>query len=162
MVMANTERISRALDLLRDGLRPKCEDTWRGFYGDNWLEAVNGRVRNPERNPSTGDAAFLFKGMKATWNEVFSHGFTQTIRSLVFEVADARNKWAHQEALPADDTSRALDSMERLLEAFGNSEERQQIRNLRRDLWRQCRRRSRDRNVARPRPNRPKVSLWRA
>ena len=137
MVMANTERISRALDLLRDGLRPKCEDTWRGFYGDNWLGAVNGQLHNPDRNPSTGDSAFLFKGMKATWDDVFRHVSTQAVRSLVFEVAEARNKWAHQEALPADDTSRALDSMERLLEAFGNSEERQQIRNLRRDLWRQ-------------------------
>ncbi len=40
MVVANTERISRGLDLLRDGLRPKCEDTWRGFYGDGWLDSA--------------------------------------------------------------------------------------------------------------------------
>ena len=85
MVMANTERISKALDLLRDGLRPKCEDTWRGFYGDGWLETVNGRLHTPERSPSVDDAAFLFKGMKATWNDVFGHGFPPAVRSLVFE-----------------------------------------------------------------------------
>ena len=90
MVMANAERISKALDQLRDGLRPKCEDTWRGFYGDGWLEAVNGRLHTPERNPSVDDAAFLFKGMKATWQEVFGHGFPPAVRALVFEVADSR------------------------------------------------------------------------
>ncbi|MYG93975.1 MAG: ATP-binding protein [Acidimicrobiia bacterium] len=137
MVMANTERIARALDLLRDGLRPKCEDTWRGFYGDGWLETVNGRLHTPDSNPSTEDAAFLFKGMKVTWQEVFGHGFPPAVRALVFEVADARNSWAHQQALSTDDTVRALDSMERLLETFGNLDERQQIRSLRRDLMRQ-------------------------
>ena len=137
MVMANTERISKALDLLRDGLRQECEDTWRGFYGEGWLQSVNGRLHAPDRNPSTEDAAFLFKGMKATWPEVFGHGFPPAVRSLVFEVSDARNSWAHQQALSTDDTVRALDSMERLLEAFGNLDERQKIRDLRRDLMRQ-------------------------
>ncbi|MXZ78951.1 MAG: ATP-binding protein [Gemmatimonadetes bacterium] len=167
MVMANTERIARALDLLRDGLRPKCEDTWRGFYGDGWLEMVNGRLHTPDRNPSTEDAAFLFKGMKATWQEVFGHGFPPAIRALVFEVADARNSWAHQQALSTDDTARALDSMERLLEAFGNLDERQQIRNLRRDLMRQMveeeSRAERRKTAAKPTEGHPTAGLtpWR-
>jgi len=167
MVMANTERISRALDLLRDGLRPKCEDTWRGFYGDGWLEAVNGRLHTPERSPSTEDAAFLFKGMKATWQEVFGHGFPPAVRALVFEVADARNSWAHQQALSTDDTARALDSMERLLEAFGNLDERQKIRDLRRDLMRQMvdeeSRAQRRKTAAKPTEGHPTAGLtaWR-
>ena len=137
MVMANTERIHKALDLLRDGLRPKCEETWTGFYGDGWLKAINSQMHKPEPAPSTNDVAFLFKGMKASWNEVFSHGFPQAIRSLVFELAEVRNTWAHQGSFTTDDTVRALDSMERVLEAFGNIDERQQIRALRRDLMRQ-------------------------
>lgn len=167
MVMANTERIARALNSLRDGLRPKCEDTWRGFYGDGWLEAVNGRLHTPERSPSTEDAAFLFKAMKATWQEVFGHGFPSAIRSLVFEVADARNSWANQQALSTDDTARALDSMERLLEAFGNLDERQQIRNLRRDLMRQMveeeSRTERRKTAAKPTEGHPTAGLtpWR-
>ncbi len=167
MVMANTERISKALDLLRDGLRPKCEDTWRGFYGDVWLDAVNGRLHTPERSPSVDDAAFLFKGMKATWQEVFGHGFPPAVRALVFEVADARNSWAHQQALSTDDTVRALDSMERLLEAFGNLEERQQIRSLRRDLMRQMMeeesRAERRKTAAKPTEGQPQAGLtpWR-
>ena len=167
MVMANTERISRALDLLRDGLRPKCEETWQGFYGDDWLQTLNQRLHNPQTNPSTDDAAFLLTGVKVTWNEVFGHGFPAAVRSLVFEVAEARNKWAHQQSMSTDDTGRALDSMERLLEAFGNAAERQKIRGLRRDLMRQMvdeeSRSERRRTAAKPAEGKPKAGLtpWR-
>ena len=137
MVMPNTERISKALDLLRDGLRPRCEETWSGYFGEDWLSIVNGQLHNPERDPNTGDVAFLFKGMKATWNDVFGSAYPAAVRSLVFELSEVRNGWAHQETFSSDDTVRALDSMERVLDAFGNLEERQGIRTLRRDLMRQ-------------------------
>ena len=51
MVMANTERVAKALGLLRDGLGPACEDTWRGFYGDGWLQKVNSRLHTSESSP---------------------------------------------------------------------------------------------------------------
>ena len=167
MVMANTERIAKALDLLRDGLRPKCEETWRGFYGDDWLQTVNQRLHNPLRQPSTDDAAFLLTGIKLTWNEVFGHGFPAGVRSMVFEVADARNRWAHQQSVSTDDTIRALDSMERVLESFGNATERHQIRGLRQDLMRQMvdeqSRSERRRTAAQPAEGRPDKGLtpWR-
>ena len=167
MVMANTERVAKALDLLRDGLGPACEATWRGFYGDGWLPQVNSRLHSPDRDPSVGDSAFLFKGIKATWNEVFSHGFGPSVRSMVFEVSDVRNRWAHQQSLTSDDTVRALDSMERVLEAFGNSDQRDQIRTLRRDLMRQMfdeeSRSERRRTAAKPTEGTPHAGLtpWR-
>ena len=105
--------------------------------------------------------------MKATWNEIFGHGFSPSIRSLVFEVADARNAWAHRQQFTTDDTARALDSMERLLEAFGNSDERQKIRGLRRDLVRQMfdeeSRAERRRTAAKPTEGQPLAGLtpWR-
>ena len=136
MVMANTERLTRALDHLRDGLGPKCEETWQGFFGDGWIDQVNSRLHHPDTNPSITDVAFLLKGMKVTWNDVFGHGFPLAIRSLVFELAEVRNGWAHQEAFSTDDTSRAIDSMERVLEAFGNADQRKEIRDLRREIGR--------------------------
>lgn len=167
MVMPNTERIARALDLLRDGLRPKCEATWKGFYGEGWLQTVNGRLHNPEQSPSTADVAFLFKGMKGTWNDVFGHGFPPAVRALVFELSDARNNWAHQGPFTTDDTVRVLDAMERVLDAFGNLEERQEIRILRRDLMRQMfdeeSRAERRKTAARPTEGQPQAGLtpWR-
>ena len=167
MVMANSERVARALDLLRDGLAPRCAATWEGFYGPRWLEAVNNQLHTPEANPRVSDVAFLFKGMKGTWNEVFGHGFTPAVRSLVFELAEVRNRWAHQETLSSDDVARALDSMERVLEAFGNAAERHKIRDLRRDLMRQMfeeeSRAERRRTAAKPTEGQPQAGLtpWR-
>jgi len=167
MVMANNERIARALDLLRDGLGPKCAVTWEGFYGAQWLQVVNSRLHSPEHNPRVNDVAFLLKGLKGTWNEVFGHGFTPAVRSLVFELAEVRNRWAHQEGFSSDDVARALDSMERVLEAFGNTVERRKIRDLRRDLMRQMfeeeSRAERRKTAAKPTEGQPQAGLtpWR-
>ncbi len=136
MAMTNNERVSRALGLLRDGLEPKCAETWQGFYGGGWLKTVNRLQRNPDREPNTSDVSFLLNAIKSTWNEVFGHGFPPAVRALVFEVATVRNSWAHQKQFTSDDTSRALDSMERLLDAFGNVGQQKQIRDLRRELMR--------------------------
>ena len=38
-------------------------------------------------------------------------------RSLVSELREVRNKWAHQQAFSSDDADRALDSTERILTA---------------------------------------------
>src|SRR5690606_28988551 len=93
--------------------------------------------------------------------------FTPSIRSLVFELADVRNTWAHQGSFSTDDVVRALDSMERVLEAFGNKEERDQIRTLRRELMRQMfdeeSRAERRKTAAKPTEGQPQAGLtpWR-
>ncbi len=137
MAITNMERVDRALQLLRDGLRPVCEDTWRGFYGEDWLNQVNSKLYKSGREPSTDDVAFLLSGIKTTWNQVFGHAHSKAVLSWVFEITEVRNRWAHQGSLTSDDTTRALDSMERLLDAFGNTNERDQIYQLRRELQRQ-------------------------
>ena len=69
--------------------------------------------------------------------------------------------------MSTDDTVRALDSMERVLESFGNATERHQIRGLRQDLMRQMvdeqSRSERRRTAAKPAEGRPKTGLtpWR-
>lgn len=167
MVMTNPDRVAKALDLLRDGLRPKLEETWAGFYGEEWLERLNNQMHHPKDDPTTDDVAFLFKGIKATWNEVFGHGFPPAIRSMIFELADVRNTWAHQGSFSSDDVLRALDSMERVLEAFGNVDERHEIRDLRKSLIRQMldqeARAERKRTASKPTEGQPLAGLtpWR-
>src|SRR5208337_2883233 len=55
------------------------------------------------------------KLMWETWNDVFGRTLGRADRSLVQELRDWRNKWAHQEPFSSDDADRALDSMNRLL-----------------------------------------------
>src|SRR5439155_11823151 len=64
------------------------------------------------------DVAALLKLMWEAWNEVFRKTLGPAERSLVSELRDHRNKWAHQESFSSDDTYRALDSVGRLLIAI--------------------------------------------
>ena len=56
------------------------------------------------------------------WNLVFRKTLGQAERTLVSELRDVRNRWAHQERLSSDDTDRALDSAARLLTAVSASQ----------------------------------------
>ncbi len=140
MVMTNKELIASSLDLLRDALESYSADIWERKYGKDWLKKVNETVLPPSTKPDLADLAdlsYLLKGIKGTWNKAFSEEFPLSTRALVFELADVRNTWAHGGKFSTDDTLRALDSMERLLGAFGKLEERGHFFTVRRDLMRQ-------------------------
>ena len=68
------------------------------------------------------DAAALLKLMWESWNSVFRKTLGPAERSLLSELRDHRNKWAHQQAFSSDDADRALDSMARLLTAVSASQ----------------------------------------
>ena len=55
------------------------------------------------------DVAGLLKLMWETWNDVFGRTLGRAERSLVQELRDWRNKWAHQEPFSSDDADRALE-----------------------------------------------------
>jgi hypothetical protein len=63
------------------------------------------------------DATSLLAVMWNQWNDVFRKTLGPAERSLVSELRDHRNKWAHQQTFSSDDAYRALDSVVRLLTA---------------------------------------------
>ena len=68
------------------------------------------------------DVAALLKLMWGTWNDVFRTVLGRAERSLVNEIRDQRNKWAHQDSFSSDDADRTLDSVARLLTAVSASQ----------------------------------------
>ena len=89
------------------------------------MQKVRGFVDDPIlANKSIGewDSAALLKLMWETWNEVFRKTLGFADRTLVSEIRDWRNKWAHQEPFSSDDAYRALDSAGRLLSAVSASQ----------------------------------------
>ena len=56
------------------------------------------------------------------WNGVFRHKLGFLERSLVSELREYRNRWAHQMQFGFEDIYRILDSVERLLKAVGATE----------------------------------------
>jgi len=120
MAITNHERVGKALELLKAGLGPFVDREIKAAIATNSLsmQKVRGFVDDPIlANKSMGewDAAALLKLMWETWNEVFRKTLGFADRSLVSEIRDWRNKWAHQEPFSSDDAYRALDSAGRLL-----------------------------------------------
>jgi predicted AAA+ superfamily ATPase len=120
MAISNHERVGKALELLKDGLGPFVEREFKSSYeAKAQTEAARlvGEDRFAKNPVASWDAAALLKLMWEAWNDVFRRTLGPAERSLVQELRDHRNKWAHQQAFTSDDADRALDSMSRLLTA---------------------------------------------
>jgi hypothetical protein len=121
MAITNHERVGKGLELLKGGLGPFVEREFKSTYKDRAaIEAARfmGETRlNTQRGVADWDAAALLKLMWESWNDIFRRTLAPAERSLVSELRDHRNKWAHQQSFSGDDAYRALDSSGRLLTA---------------------------------------------
>ena len=77
---------------------------------------------NVKRPLAEWDAGVLLRVMWDAWNDVFRKTLGPAERSLVSELRDVRNRWAHQEPFSSDDAYRSLDSAGRLLAAVSAPE----------------------------------------
>ncbi len=122
MAVTNRERVEKALDLLKAGLGPFVDREVKNAIKAKRLDEYGFHHFHDDpklkgKPVADWDVSALFKLMLDTWNDVFRQTLGNSDRSLVFEMRDWRNDWAHQERFNSDDTDRALDSAERLLTA---------------------------------------------
>ena len=139
MAITNHERVGKAMDLLKQGLGPFVQREFKDFYKDKAAaEAIRylGEDRLLAKKAiSEWDAAGLLKLMWEAWNDVFRRTLGPADRSLVSELRDLRNKWAHQQTFSSDDAYRALDSAGRLLAAV-SSPQSDEIEKMKMELLR--------------------------
>src|SRR5579884_3861049 len=140
MATSNHERVGKALELLRAGLRPFVEREFQARYGSAWLsEAAQALRQEPDGSGRDGephlDVAALLGLMWFRWNDVFSTILGKAERSYVGELREVRNRWAHQESFSTDDAYRALDSVARLLAAV-SAEEAQEVERQKQEILR--------------------------
>ncbi|RMH20600.1 MAG: ATP-binding protein, partial [Acidobacteria bacterium] len=140
MAMSNRERLARGLEQLREGLTPFVERELRARLGKKWLETVSSQLRfgleRDERGDVKWDTAALLKAMGDNWQSAFRQVLGYFERSLVGELREVRNRLAHEEAFSSDDAYRALDSMQRLLQAVAASEQSEAVGRLKVELQR--------------------------
>ncbi|MGK2959087.1 MAG: Swt1 family HEPN domain-containing protein [Acidimicrobiales bacterium] len=126
MAITNQERVGKALELLKSGLRPFVEREMKAQYGEKWAFEAQELVRDTRLAGGKGDAlqdvAVQLVIMDRKWSEVFRNILGKAERSLINELIDVRNNWAHQKAFSGDDADRALDSVNRLLTAVSAPE----------------------------------------
>lgn len=139
MAITNHERVGKAMELLRDGLAPFIEREIRTL-SDSDAKALVMRFSSDDRMIANKpfadwDAAALLKLLWESWNDVFRKTLGFSERSIVSELREARNKWAHQAAFSSDDAYRALDSASRLLTAV-SAPQSEEIEKMKMELLR--------------------------
>lgn len=127
MAITNQERIGKALELLKQGLAPFVEREIHAAIKERnaGVDIVKRFADDPalaNRKIVDWDVQALLRFMKHAWDEVFKLVLGRSDRSLLYEINDYRNAWAHQDAFSSDDTDRALDSIERLLTSVSADE----------------------------------------
>jgi predicted AAA+ superfamily ATPase len=142
MAITNHERIGKCLEQLTAGLQPFVERELKSNYQDNWfaetrktLSATQVDFLGTPDKPQW-DIASLLATLWNQWNDVFKKVLGHTERSLISELREVRNKWAHQRTFTTDDAYRSLDSMERLLNAVSAPKEAEEIARHKAELLR--------------------------
>lgn len=155
------QRIGGALDVLTRGLFPFFERELLAVYGVKWEEIARASFRGQSPNSAQNnfwDAHAILTVMWEQWNAVFRYKLGMSERSLVSELREFRNRWAHQSSFSEDDSYRVLDSTQRLLLAIGAIEAAQEIEDRKLDVLRSKLGRRVNEELARVRFNRARMT----
>lgn len=119
MALSNKDKISRGLDVLAQGLRPFVEQYLAAAApaGTDWVAMMatrDAQKSGTSRTYSLDDPRFLLKLLTEEWR-AFGGDLSRVTQSYASELRQVGNNFAHGEAFSTDDTTRALDTMERLL-----------------------------------------------
>jgi hypothetical protein len=139
VAVSNRDRVQKGFETLAEGLEPFIDEKMSAAAptGD-WiamLEARDEQKNGVRKTYDKNDPAVLLRCLTEEWR-VFSRSLSRAQQSFASELRDTRNRWAHNDKFSADDTYRALDTMERLLQAVGASEQADAVRQIRIDLGR--------------------------
>ncbi|MDR1077413.1 MAG: DUF499 domain-containing protein, partial [Propionibacteriaceae bacterium] len=139
MAMNNRDRVGKAFDLLVEGLADQVDEVMRqAFAGrENWNElwAANDAKKHgsPAKTYSKRDAQILLRAI-TDYGREFGAILSRPQQAYASELRETRNLWAHSEPFSSDDTTRALDTIERLLIAVNSADSAEDVRKLRLDL----------------------------
>jgi predicted AAA+ superfamily ATPase len=140
VAMSNRDRIGRGLENLAAGLGPFVDARMSAAAptGRDWVDMLAARDTakfGQEKRYSRNDSQFLLRVLTEEWR-AFSNHLSRVEQSFASELRGARDRWAHGDAFTADDTYRALDTIERLLTAVDATEQAAEVRRLRLDAQR--------------------------
>lgn len=140
MAITNRDRVGKTLDLLSDGLKIFVAREMKAVHGERWHYAASDALRDHHFSEDGTDLVLdtqaLFLIMWDQWKTVFQRTLGHSERNYVSELREVRNKWAHQQPFSTDDTYRALDTAERLLNSVSAVEQAAEVHKMKQDLLR--------------------------
>ncbi|MFB8793471.1 MAG: ribonuclease III [Microcoleus sp.] len=134
MAISNHERVTKALNILGQGLYPYVEQKMQTVHGDRWLAKAQDCLTNNKipkikkiDNILREDISILLSVVSKQWDDVFKKHLTPCEKALVLELIEVRNNWAHNSLFSTEDTYRALGSIAILLKAVSALEQADNI-----------------------------------
>lgn len=144
MALSNKEHVAQALDVLAHELEPFVARVLAGHVpgGEEWTVLL--RLRDESRGRAmerynTADLHLQLRAINERHGDIgfpFDGELSRGERNLAGELADVRNRIAHNESFSTDDAYRALDTIERLLRAIGAAKPADEVRRRRLDVQR--------------------------
>ncbi|MEU4235501.1 Swt1 family HEPN domain-containing protein [Nonomuraea sp. NPDC026600] len=132
MALSNRDRVNRGFEILSEGLEPIVDQLMQAAapVGKDWLELLAAKESNRHGGGpkfSKNDVQLQLK-MITDYKNIFFDLLSHSGMRFASELRDTRNAWAHMEKFSSDDTYRALDTIERLLNAMGAVSATEEIR----------------------------------
>jgi predicted AAA+ superfamily ATPase len=134
MAISNRDRVSRAFELFAEGAAPFVDKHMSAAVPAgsraNWIELIAARDeqrygRRPELSKT--DPQLIIRMLLEEWR-AFKDDLTRSHQNLAGLLKDVRNQLAHNRAFTADETYRALDTIELLLQAVGAVDQAEVVR----------------------------------
>ena len=122
MAKSNREKVGQSLTVFKSGLLPFVERELKAKFGNDWKTKGSEGLKYKPKEGDDWDMSALLNVMCNHWHDVFAETLSFSEKNLVFELRDTRNRWAHEHSFSSDDTYRALDSMERMLQTVSAGE----------------------------------------
>ncbi len=125
--------VFEGMELLPDALAPFVEKRLESALPAPWqLQAAEKlNLRPNSQGLITWDQASLLGAMDRFWAEAFKGALGKTERSWVNELADVRNKLAHNEQFTYDTAERALDTLRRLMDSISAEDTAERLTKMR-------------------------------
>ncbi len=131
MALSNRDRIGKALDELRNALKPFIIRQLNNHLGSGWEEQLHPNDKNLD------DVSALLSLCMTYWPSVLKKHLSQSDRAYISELKEARNKWAHSVSMSSDDVERYLDTAVRLCRNINAKDQSESIRNIKEELRQQ-------------------------
>ncbi|MDT3766832.1 DUF499 domain-containing protein [Gleimia hominis] len=119
--MNNRDRLQKGFELLSEGLEGPVDDVMTAVFGTRnwdtrWAKLDSERFNTPLRKINKADPAVQLRAITEFGRE-FNHRIARHQQAYASELRNTRNEWAHLETFDSERTSRALNTIELLLEA---------------------------------------------
>ncbi|WP_210407139.1 Swt1 family HEPN domain-containing protein, partial [Hydrocoleum sp. CS-953] len=135
----NPEIICKSLNTLSQGLYPYIVKEMEVTYPNEWVKTarpiLNIAKKDDLEKKLQEDIYLQLKLISKTWDNVFKKN-NNLSKTIVEELIEVRNKWAHGTPFSIDDTYRALDSIARLLKTIEAEAEVQEVEKEKREVLR--------------------------